>query len=75
MVVGPTLVKDPTSPPTTCACHLVIIISEESLFVDAVKIIGRPDGSISLVYYLILWRNNYYTCFPESRSGICHIWI
>jgi len=54
MVVGPTLVKDPTSPPTTCACHLVIIISEESLFVDAVKIIGRPDGSISLVYYLIL---------------------
>jgi len=33
----------------------------------------RPDGSISLVYYLILWRNNYYTyCFLESRSGI---WI
>jgi len=41
------------------------------LFVDA--IIGRPDGSISLAYYLILWWNNYYTyCFPESRSGI---WI
>jgi len=56
---------------TTCACHLVIFISEENLFVDA--IIGRPDGSISLAYYLILWWNNYYTyCFPESRSGI---WI
>jgi len=36
----------------TCACLLVIFISEESLFVDA--IIGRPDGSISLVYHLIL---------------------
>jgi len=37
------------------------------LFVDA--IIGRPDGRISIVYYLILWRNNYYTyCFPESQS-------
>jgi len=41
------------------------------LFVDA--IIGRPDGSISLVYYLILrWNNHYTYCFPESRSGI---WI
>jgi len=39
--------------------------------VDA--IIGRPDCSISLVYALILWQNNYYTyCFPASRSGI---WI
>jgi len=36
------------------------------LFVDA---IGRPDGSISLVYYLILWRNNCCTYrFPESRQ-------
>jgi len=33
----------------------------------------RPDSSISLEYYLILWRSNYCTyCFSESRSGI---WI
>jgi len=31
------------------------------LFVDAINYIGRPDSSISLEDYLILWRNNYYT--------------
>jgi len=36
---------------TTCVCHLVIFISDESLFVDA---IGRPKSSILHVYYLIL---------------------
>jgi len=42
------------------------------LFENALNI-GRPDGSISSVYYLILWRHNDCTyCFPESRSGI---WI
>jgi len=36
------------------------------IFLDAI-------GSILLEYYLILWRNNYYTYwFSESRSGI---WI
>jgi len=30
-------------------------------------------GSISFIYYVMLWRNNYYTYrFPESRPGI---WI
>ena len=38
---------------TTCACHLVIFISEESLYV-LLNCIDRPDGSISLAYYLIL---------------------
>jgi len=53
-----------------CACHLVIF-REGSLFVDATNYIGRPDSSISLEEYLILWRNNYCTYwFPESRSGI-----
>jgi len=33
------------------------------------KSIDRPDGNISLEYYLILWRNNFYTYCPESRSG------
>jgi len=57
---------------TTCACHLVIFISEKNLH-KLLSIIGRPDISIPLVYYLILWRNNYCTyCFPESRPGI---WI
>jgi len=45
------------------------------LFVDTIKLsVGQiPEGSISLVYYLIFCRNTYYThCFPESRPGI---WI
>jgi len=38
-----------------------------------VFIVGQPDNSISLEYYLILWWNNHYTFwFSESRSGI---WI
>jgi len=59
----------------TCACHLVFF-SGKSLFVDAVNIIGRPNSSISLEEYLILWRNNYYTYwFPGSRSGIWTWWM
>jgi len=61
---------------------LVAFISEESLFVDGkTLLIGSPDAVLRLylytcldaVYYLILWRKNYYTyCFSESGSGI---WI
>jgi len=50
-------------------CVPLIFISEEILFVDAIKI----SVVQMTVYYMILWRNNYCTyCFPESRSGI---WI
>jgi len=28
--------------------------------VDAIELYRSPNSSISLVYYLILWRNNYY---------------
>jgi len=37
---------------TTCACHLLVFISEESLFVNAIKrsVVLSPDGSISLVH-------------------------
>ena len=59
----------------TCECHLVFF-NEKNLFVDAIKIIGRPNSSISLEEYLILWRNNYYTYwFPGSRSGIWTWWM
>ena len=38
-----------------CACHLDILISEESLFVDAITI-GRPEGcektTITLIGFL-----------------------
>ena len=37
-------------------------------FQRGIIFIGGPDGSISLEYCLVLWRNNYYTCARTSEQ-------